>query len=235
MFKRCVVALPLHCFVLYILTKQDATAPFYFCYGLYLLKYININYTGWFWNNATFLYHRDQREKLSLDHLVPKVFQEVFRTCFRRQEIYSVAPALEPTADHRAAAAAAKSGGTLLLRSLLTVAGRGKAGEAREDCQTVDDRLSRKTFIRSTNFSWLAYCWWNNEMLHNTDFTDALVDINQALRYTRVIINFFISRKTADGNFLQHYVKTWFFHSANELMWSVMYHFSKRKCTEKNN
>ena len=107
-----------------------------------------------FLNNiyATFLYHPDQREKLSLDRLVPKIFQQVFRTCFRHREIYSVAPALAPTADRRAAAAAAKSGGMPLLRSLLTVAGRGKAGEVREDCQTVDDRLARKTFVRSTNF-----------------------------------------------------------------------------------
>ena len=165
-------------------------------------------YTGWFWNNETFLYHRDQLQKLSRDHLVPKIIQQVFRSCFRRREIYSVASALAPTANPRAAAAAAKSGGTPLLRSLLTVAGRGKAGEAREDCQTVDNRLARKTFVRSTNFFLLAYCWWNNEMLHNTDFTDAHVDINQVLRYTRVIIDFLISRITADVIVLQHYVKT---------------------------
>ena len=46
-------------------------------------------------------------------------------------------------------------------------------------------------------------------MLYNADFTDALVDINQVLRYTRVIIDFFISRITADVTVLQHYVKTY--------------------------
>ena len=40
----------------------------------------------------------------------------------------------------------------------------------------------------------------------HTDFTDALVDINQVLRDTRVIIDFFI---TADVTVLQHYVKTY--------------------------
>ena len=114
--------------------------------------------TGWFWNNVTYLYHRDQREKLSLDHWVPKIFQQVFRTSFRHREIYSIALALAPTANRRAAAGAVKSGGMPLLRSLLTVAERGKAGKARKDCQTVDDRLARKTFVRSTNFVWLAYC-----------------------------------------------------------------------------
>ena len=49
----------------------------------------------------------------------------------------------------------------------------------------------------------------NNIMLHNTDFTNALVDINQILRYTRIIIDLFISRITADVTVLQHYVKTY--------------------------
>ena len=39
-----------------------------------------INYTGWFWNNVTFIYKRDKREKLSQDHLVPKIFRQVSRT-----------------------------------------------------------------------------------------------------------------------------------------------------------
>ena len=176
----------------------------------FVIRAVNRLNTGWFWNNATYLYHRDQCEKLSLDHLVPKIFQQVFRTCFRHREIYSVAPAQASTADRRAAAAAGKSRGMPLLRSFLTVAGRGKAGETRENWQTVDDRLARKTFVRSTNFSWLAYCWLNNEcFITLISLMLSMIKLNQVLRYTRVIIDFFISRITADVTVLQHYVKTY--------------------------
>ena len=137
--------------------------------------------------------------------------QNVSRTyeCITYVRIYHVRTYVYVRTYHSLNSTTAKSGGTPLLRNLLTVAGRGKAVEAREDCQMVDNRLARKTFVRSTNFLWLAYCWWNNEMLHNTDFTDALVNINQVLRYARVIIDFLISLITADVTVLQHYVKTY--------------------------
>ena len=107
------------------------------------------------------------------------------------------------------------------------VAGRGKAGEACEDCQTVDNRLARKTFVRSTNFFWLAYCWWNNEMLQNTDFTDALVDKKSSTAIHKS--NYWFLDKSYNCG--RYHLAT--LRQNDELMWSIMYYLSKRKCTEK--
>ena len=38
--------------------------------------------------------HRDQREQLSLDHLVPKILRQLFRTSFVHPEIYCSTPTL---------------------------------------------------------------------------------------------------------------------------------------------
>ena len=46
------------------------------------------------------MHHRDQREKLSLDHLVPKILRQLFRNSFVHLEIYCIAPALAG-APHR--------------------------------------------------------------------------------------------------------------------------------------
>ena len=71
------------------------------------------------------MHHRDQREKVNLDHLVP-IFDVNFSApllCTRKSTVHR-----QPWRQHYTVAAVAEKRETLLLRRLLTIAGRGKAG-----------------------------------------------------------------------------------------------------------